>query len=108
LSLEQKRELCQFLEEALCNAGKHAQGLTRLSATGKQNEGWYTLSIKDNGAGIRSSSEGRGTKQCLNIARKLRGKFQRTSLAEKGTLCELRWPLAGKNWGLAQIGRRFK
>ena len=108
LSLEQKRELCQFLEEALCNVGKHAQGLTRLSATGKQNEGWYTLTIKDNGAGIRSYSEGRGTKQCLNIARKLRGKFQRTFLAEKGTLCELTWPLAGKNWGLAQIGRRFK
>lgn len=97
LSIEQKRELCQFLEEALCNVGKHAKGLTRLSATGSSNEGWYTLSIKDNGAGIRSSSEGRGTKQCLNIARKLRGKFQRKSLGEKGTLCELTWPIEGKN-----------
>ena len=108
LSLEQKRELCQFLEEALCNVGKHAKGLTRLSATGKQNEVWYTLSIKDNGAGIFSSSEGRGTKQCINIARKLRGKFQRKSLGEKGTLCELTWPLASRNWSFAQIGRKLK
>ncbi|MFB2898416.1 CHASE2 domain-containing protein [Aerosakkonemataceae cyanobacterium BLCC-F50] len=108
LNLEQKRELCQFLEEALCNVGKHAKGVTRLSATGKQMEGWYTLSIKDNGAGIRSSSEGRGTKQCLNIAKKLRGKFQRKSLGEKGTLCELTWPIAGRNWNFAEIGRNLK
>jgi CHASE2 domain-containing sensor protein len=108
LSLEQKRELCQFLEEALCNVGKHAKGLTRLSATGSSNEGWYTLSIKDNGAGIRSFSEGRGTKQCLNIARKLRGKFQRKSLGEKGTLCELTWPIAGRNWNFARIGGYLK
>lgn len=108
LSLEQKRELCQFLEEALCNVGKHATGLTRLSATGSSNEGWYTLSIKDNGAGIHSCCEGRGTKQCLNVARKLRGEYQRKSLGEKGTLCELTWPIAGKKWRFASIGRKLK
>jgi len=108
LSLEQKRELCQFLEEALCNVGKHAKGLTRLSATGKHIEGWYTLSIKDNGASIHSCCEGRGTKQCLNLARKLRGEFQRKSLPEKGTLCELTWPIAGKKWSFAQVGRKLK
>lgn len=108
LSLEQKRELCQFLEEALCNVGKHAKGLTRLSATGKQNEGWYTLGIKDNGAGLCFSFEGRGTKQCLNLAKKLNGKFQRTSLREKGTLCELSWPIAGRNRNFARIGRNLK
>lgn len=105
LSIEQKRELCQFLEEVLCNVGKHAKGVTRLCATGKQNKGWYTLSIKDNGAGIDSCYEGQGTKQCLNIARKLRGKFQRKSLEEKGTLCELTWPITSKNWILARIRR---
>ncbi|MEP1061214.1 MULTISPECIES: sensor histidine kinase [Cyanophyceae] len=108
LSLEQKRELCQFLEEGLCNVGKHAEGLTRLSATGKQNKGWYTLTIKDNGVGICSFSEGRGTKQCLDIARKLRGKFQRKSLGEKGTLCELTWLVAGRNWNLFRVGRNLK
>ncbi|MEH1839513.1 MAG: CHASE2 domain-containing protein [Nostoc sp.] len=105
LSIEQKRELCQFLEEALCNVGKHAKGVTRLYATGKQKEGWYTLSIKDNGTGINSDYQGQGTKQCLNIARKLRGKFQRNSLKEKGTLCELTWPITRKSWIFACIER---
>ena len=105
LSIEQKRELCQFLEEALCNVGKHAKGVTRLYATGKQKEGWYTLSIKDNGTGINSDYQGQGTKQCLNIARKLRGKFQRNSLKEKGTLCELTWPTTRKGWIFARIER---
>jgi CHASE2 domain-containing sensor protein len=108
LSLEQKRELCQFLEETLCNVGKHAKKLTRLSATGKENKGWYTLSIKDNGSSICSSFENRGTKQCLNLAKKLKGKFKRTCLGEKGTLCELTWPIAGRNWNFASIGRNFK
>lgn len=108
LSLDRKRELCQFLEESLCNVGKHAKGLTRLSATGKQNEGWYTLSIKDNGVGFDSCCEGRGTKQCLNIARKLRGKFQRKSLGAKGTLCELTWSIAGRNWNFDRIKRHLK
>ncbi len=108
LSLEQKRELCQFLEEALCNVGKHAKKLTRLSATGSSNKGWYTLSIKDNGSSICSSFEGRGTKQCLNLAKKLKGKFKRTCLGEKGTLCELTWPITGRNWNFASIKSNFK
>ena len=107
LSIEQKRELCQFLEEVLCNVGKHAKGVTRLSATGKQNKGWYILSIKDNGTGIHSSYEGQGTKQCINIARKLKGKYQRKSLKEKGTLCELTWPITSKSWIFARIGRNI-
>ncbi len=64
LSIEQKRGLCQFLEEALCNVGKYAQGVTRLSAIGTEKQGWYILSIKDNGIGSCSSSEGTGTKLC--------------------------------------------
>jgi two-component sensor histidine kinase len=108
LSLEQKRELCQFLEEALCNVGKHAKEATRLSATGKQNEGWYTLSIQDNGVGICSSCEGRGTKQCLDIARKLKGTFQRKSLGEKGTLCELVWPITDRKWNFSRIRHSLK
>ncbi|KAM3096660.1 CHASE2 domain-containing protein [Phormidesmis sp. 146-35] len=108
LTIEQKRELCQFLEEALCNVGKHAKKVTRLSATGQYKERQYTLSIKDNGAGTRSELQGRGTKQCLAIARGLRGTFQRTSLNEKGTLCQLTWSLTGKTWSFAQIGRRTK
>ncbi|GAP94268.1 CHASE2 domain-containing protein [Leptolyngbya sp. NIES-2104] len=109
LNIDQKRELCQFLEEALCNAGKHASGLTRLSATGQYRERSYILSIKDNGAGIRSDWQGRGTKQCLAIARRLRGNFVRTELKEKGTLCRLTWSLStGKRLNLTQIRYRLK
>lgn len=109
LNIDQKRELCQFLEEALCNAGKHATGLTRLSVTGQHRERSYILSIKDNGAGIRSGRQGRGTKQCLAIARRLRGNFMRTELQEKGTLCRLTWSLStGKHLNMTQIRYRLK
>ncbi|GAB1540289.1 hypothetical protein NUACC21_29580 [Scytonema sp. NUACC21] len=95
LSIEQKRELCQFLEEALCNVGKHAVGAKRIQATGKENEGYYTLSIKDNGCGICSNSENKGTKQAINLAKKLGGHFKRESVSPRGTSCELTWSLRG-------------
>lgn len=107
LNLDRKRELCQFLEEALCNVGKHAQGVTRLSAIGKRNEDSYTLSIKDNGSNPYSSSEGRGTKQCQNIAKQLRGTFKREPLPKKGTLCELTWSITNRNWNLIQIRQKL-
>mgnify|MGYP001791393946 FL=1 len=54
LSIKCKRELCQFLEESLCNVGKHAKGVKRIQVVGKINQGWYYLSIKDNGCGIKN------------------------------------------------------
>ncbi|OKH44126.1 histidine kinase [Calothrix sp. HK-06] len=93
LNTEQKRELCQFLEEALCNVGKHAIGAKSIQATGKESDGKYTLSIKDNGCGINSNLENNGTKQAVNLAKKLRGNFKRESVTPRGTLCELTWPL---------------
>ncbi len=93
LSIEQKRGLCRFLEEALCNVGKHATGVTRLEVSCTQNEGWYTLKIIDNGLGSISSKEGRGTQQFRILAKQLRGKFTRSPLSPRGTLCELSWPI---------------
>ncbi|GJD19211.1 possible Sensor with Chase2 domain [Rivularia sp. IAM M-261] len=93
LNTEQKRELCQFLEEALCNVGKHAIGAKRIQATGKGSDGKYTLSIKDNGCGINSNLENKGTKQAVNLAKKLRGSFKREPITPRGTLCELTWPI---------------
>ncbi len=95
-TIQQKRALCQFLEEALCNVGKHAVNVTRLSAVGKHLQGYYTLSVKDNGAGITSTQENRGTKQCREIAKLLGGEFKRESLEPKGTLCELTWRLKSR------------
>jgi len=93
LSIECKRELCQFLEESLCNVGKHAQGVKRIQVVGKINQGWYYLSIKDNGCGIKSLEISKGTKQSKALANKLSGKFIRRSISPKGTLCEISWPL---------------
>lgn len=107
LSTEQKRELCQFLEEALCNVGKHAVGAKRIEATGKENEGWYTLSIKDNGCGINSNVENKGTKQAINLARKLGGNFKRERITPRGTLCELTWPLKKRKHQLQSLFKLF-
>lgn len=97
LSIEQKQGLCRFLEEALCNIGKYAKGATRLNVIWTQKDGWYILRITDNGRGIGSDSEGWGTKKSRNLARQLRGKFERSPLSPKGTLCELTWPVK-KDW----------
>ncbi len=97
LSIEQKQGLCRFLEEALCNVGKHATGVTRLEVTCFSSQGWYTLSIIDDGLGINSSREGHGTQQFRNLAKQLKGKFQRVPLSSKGTICELSWPVT-KSW----------
>lgn len=97
LGIEQKRELCRFLEEALCNVGKHAIGATRLGVTGTQTDGWYLLRITDNGPGLASFAEGRGTKQSKHLKVQLRGKFKRETLSPRGTVCELTWPVA-RSW----------
>lgn len=97
LSIEQKQGLCRFLEEALCNVGKHALGVTRLEVICTKKEGWYTLSIVDDGLGINSSQEHRGTQQFKNLAEQLKGKYRREAVSPQGTLCELSWPVA-KFW----------
>ncbi|WP_414550141.1 CHASE2 domain-containing protein [Anabaena sp. CCY 0017] len=98
LNMEHKRGLCRFLEEALCNVGKHATGVTRLEVTCSASEGWYTLSIVDDGLGINSPKEGRGTQQFRNLARQLKGKFRRVALSPKGSLCELSWTTSKFWW----------
>ncbi|KAF3889312.1 MULTISPECIES: sensor histidine kinase [Nostocales] len=108
LTIERKRELCQFLEEALCNVGKHAKGVTRLSATGTKQQGWYSLKIKDNGLGIRSNYESKGTKDSKNLAKQLGGYFNRERATPKGTVCELTWPLAGSRSWISTMKFRLK
>lgn len=101
-STAQKRCLCLFLQEALCNVGKHAKGATRLDVICTRESLWYCLKIIDNGAEVIYESNdtgGRGgTKQAHEIARQLRGKFQRFSHSPQGTVCELTWPVATAWW----------
>lgn len=98
LTLEQKRNLCRFLEEALCNVGKYAQELTRLKVICIQEENQNIIRIEDNGVGSNYSSknissQGRGTKQALNLAKQLGGEFKRYPRSPHGTICELIWPI---------------
>lgn len=101
LNPEQKRGLCLFLQEALCNVGKHAIGATRLDVICTKEASRYRLSIVDNGVGMvplsNFTSENQGTNQAQAIARLLRGKFQRQPCQPQGTICELTWPVS-RNW----------
>lgn len=92
LTLEMKRDLCLWLEEALCNVGKHAQGTTRIVVTGQHHEGQYVLKVQDNGAGLKPE-QGQGTKQGKVLAQRLGGQFRRESLPNGGVICELSWPV---------------
>jgi CHASE2 domain-containing sensor protein/two-component sensor histidine kinase len=104
LSLEQKRGLCRFLEEALCNAGKYATGMTRLEVICKLENHWNVVRVVDNGLGIEidtgvklSPSGGRGTRQAKQLARQLNGTFRRSPNHPKGTICEISYPM-NKLW----------
>ncbi|NET06094.1 MAG: CHASE2 domain-containing protein [Symploca sp. SIO2B6] len=102
-TLDQKWGLCLFLQEALCNVGKHGRGATRLDVICSQEAGWYSIRIIDNGVGLGNSSNSiagnQGTKQAQELAKKLKGKFQRYLNYPQGTICELSWPISGR-WRL--------
>ncbi|EDX82822.1 hypothetical protein S7335_1125 [Synechococcus sp. PCC 7335] len=103
LSSDQKKGLCRFLEEALCNAGKHAVGAKRLCVTCLATETENLIRVEDNApAGKKGGvlAGGRGTQQAKALARQLQGSFQRVA-DNAGTRCELRWPLKGKRSTIA-------
>lgn len=98
LSVEQKRGLCRFLEEALCNIGKHAIHPTRLSITCAAEGDRQMIWVADNGAPSPGSAKsaspqlsGFGTQQAQNLANQLRGTFRRYPQQPQGTVCELSW-----------------
>lgn len=95
LTIEEKRYLCRFLEEALCNAGKYAIGMTKLSVICQQERGQGIVQVIDNGQGLLELEQldrsGLGTRQAEQLAKQLRGQFKRIPHATKGVCCELRW-----------------
>ncbi|WP_008307931.1 CHASE2 domain-containing protein [Leptolyngbya sp. PCC 6406] len=93
LNLELKRSLCWFLEEALANVGKHAEGTTQLQVMGLLEGNVYTLLIEDNGPGIRSSRVGEGTRFNYRLQSLLGGDFLRKQKASGGTICRFTWSL---------------
>jgi CHASE2 domain-containing sensor protein/two-component sensor histidine kinase len=92
LTIEHKRNLCRFLEEALRNVGNHAQSATKLWVyCGEQNRK-HIISIKDNGCGcITAYKSGSGSQHAKKLAKQLRGKFQRSANQPQGTICQLTW-----------------
>ena len=102
LTVEQKRSLCRFLEEALINVGKYAEGVTRLKVLCQQQDERNIIRVEDNGVGLKQEDDknlkaGGGTKQAKDLAKQLRGEFKRYSLQPKGTVCKLSWS-ANKSW----------
>jgi CHASE2 domain-containing sensor protein len=93
ISIEEKQSLCRWLEESLCNVGKHAEGVTHLVGIGINRWGWYTLRISNNGYVPLSNRIGRGTEQAIRLAAQLNGKFKREHFSPQETLCELTWPI---------------
>ncbi|MEM9216549.1 MAG: CHASE2 domain-containing protein [Cyanobacteria bacterium P01_F01_bin.150] len=112
LTAELKRELCRFLEEALCNVGKHASGARRLTIDCQHNGNHNLIRVIDNGSDLNVRGEdniehsvqksrsltpqllknaGRGTQQAEQLANKLRGNFNRSAHSPQGTCCELSW-----------------
>lgn len=98
LSLDDHQALCRFLEEALCNVGKHAVKATRLEVISLATDQENLIKVRDNGQGqpaagsSRLITGGRGTEQAKQLAQRLGGTFKR-QIDASGTLCELRWPV---------------
>lgn len=100
LSPDQKQALCLFLQEALCNVGNHAIAASCLDVICRQDKNCYTLQVTDNGTSLSpsgNSREGRGTAQARELARSLRGSFQRRPHTPYGMVCALTWRSA-KPW----------
>ena len=100
LTLEQKQGLCIFLQEALCNVGKHAIAASRLDVICTHQQDEWSLQILDDGVHDFKSSNphsGRGTDQARELARSLGGKFDRRSRSPQGVACELTWR-DSKSW----------
>ncbi|MGF1567052.1 MAG: CHASE2 domain-containing protein [Nodosilinea sp.] len=100
LTLEDKRDLCRFLQEALQNVGKHAVGATRLAITCKQVGRHNMIRVADNGQGslradkvLKSPGQGgHGTQHAYLLSKRLGGHFSRYLNTPRGMVCELTWP----------------
>ena len=96
LSIDTKRKLCRFLEEALGNVGKHAVGATRLVVTGKNKDIHYELTVEDNGSGGNGNEveTGEGTRIGKEVEKITGGKFIHKPNKPKGFFCQLTFPVS--------------
>ncbi len=103
LTVDDRRSLCRWLEEMVCNVGKHAIGAKRLTVICQATDTHNLIRVEDNGQSAPekpgaappssdTASQGRGTQQAHDLAQRLGGSFTRT-FNHPGTRCELTWPL---------------
>ncbi|WP_299485872.1 CHASE2 domain-containing protein [Acaryochloris sp. IP29b_bin.137] len=110
LSLELKRRLCRFLEEVLCNIGKHANGVTQVSVTCMQDQGYNRIEVADNGTKsnlISATKMGWGTQQAEHLARQLGGTFQQHCNTPPGHRYKLKWSVKRQPFWRFFLVRRF-
>ncbi len=110
LSLELKRRLCRFLEEVLCNIGKHAHGVTQVSVTCMQDQGYNRIEVADNGttSDLGSTAKmGWGTQQAQQLARQLGGTWQQHGNTPTGQRYKLQWSVKKKPFWRFFSVRRF-
>jgi len=93
LTSEHKQGLCIFLQEALCNVGKHAITASRLDVVCTHQQNQWSLQILDDGMNDhhKDAHNGRGTEQAKELARSLGGKFDRQFRSPQGIACKLTW-----------------
>jgi CHASE2 domain-containing sensor protein/two-component sensor histidine kinase len=110
LTMPQKQMICRFVEESLCNVGKHAIGATSLQLVCRQVQGENLIQIIDDGqlpdgmlepiaqgrfggkgGSVLDAKRSGGTRQAQELARQLRGDFERSPYSPTGTVCQLKW-----------------
>jgi CHASE2 domain-containing sensor protein/two-component sensor histidine kinase len=111
LTMPQKQMICRFVEESLCNVGKHAIGATSLQLVCRQVQGENLIQIIDDGrlpdgmlepivrgrflggkgSSVLNAQRSGGTRQAQELARQLGGDFERFPNSSTGTVCQLKW-----------------
>ena len=101
LTLDERRALCLFWQEALLNIGLHSLDATLLEATCERQQNLLRLCIADNGRDIYDRfMQGREERHGQYAAHLLQGHFQHNSVAPQGRATELLWHLKPKIWPL--------
>ncbi|MEM8805124.1 MAG: CHASE2 domain-containing protein [Cyanobacteria bacterium P01_G01_bin.38] len=95
LSKMQKRGLCLFLEEALCNIGKYGHHVTFIDVVCRSTRNECSIEIINNNTHqvIKKTFDGGyGTYQAIRLAKQLSGQFQRFAGPNNTLHCQLKWP----------------
>lgn len=95
LRLADKRALCLFLEETLCNVGKYGLDATYIKVICQQTQEEYSIEVINNHNGrelVDISDSGYGTYQATLLAKHLKGSFQRFFGPSNTLHCQLKWP----------------